>query len=161
VGGGLGLLYHSTALVTGGDTLPVRDRPDPVITEWQLDAQLTYLTIELNTRYRLFGMLSGGLGLRGHLLTSTKATATERIVSPADFYFQGGTKERTSSSSPVENAATFVLEPAVTIQWDFLLARGLLLSPNIQVSKPLTSLSANQDWSYWQVSAGLRLSRGF
>ncbi len=164
VGAGLGVQLQSAVLTAPGDTLPVIDgnTVELMITEWELATSVTYASIEANSRLRLFtSALSVGVGLRGHIRITSQAQVIERIIQPEDAFFQDSqSNERVSATADFDQSALFVLEPALSLQYDVPLSTGLVLSPSILVSKPLTSLSSQQDWSYLALGFGVRISRG-
>lgn len=163
-----GLTYQTVGLTAGGDTLP-RVGPDDVVrlvlTEWRLSIPTTYLTIGGGARMRLFGThVSVGAQLQGSFLVGNNgATLTEHVVSPSDYYFivQGRqTKDRPADSTTFAQRTSFVLEPALSVQYDLPMNRGLVLTPLLRVSMPITSLSSVSNWRYYGLTIGVRLSRG-
>lgn len=164
---GLGVMYQKAWLTAAGDTLPRIDANNTVrqvITEWQMDASLTYGVVAVGGRARI-GMSHAlvGFQIRGLFSLSGAGTLTERILAPDDFYFsyQGTkTKERSVESSNLTQRSAFYLEPALSVQYDLPLKQGYVLTPLVQVTMPITSLSATGDWRYVGLSLGMRLSRG-
>lgn len=163
----LGASYQQSWLVAEGDTLP-RISPDNVvrmvITEWQLDASVSYLTLSGGARARLFNTHAAvGLQVRGSFALSSKAKLAEKILAPDDFYFQyqgQTTKMRDVDSSTFAQRSSFYVEPVLSLQYDVPLSTGYVLTPLMQFSVPLTSLAATGTWRYYSVGFGVRLSRG-
>lgn len=164
----------STALTYGGGvtiqnssfTSTAQALPDSggrqIITEYLFDASMTYLQLQGGIRQRLFGYVSVGLELRGLISVASSYELTERVVAPDDFFFSTNppSKEITLTPTVVDQASVFVLEPAVSLQYDIPLGIGMVLSPMVQFSVPVMSLANNVSWRFLSVTGGVRLSRG-
>ena len=163
-----GISYQSVNLSAPGDTLPQIGPDDvvrTVVTEWQLQTSMTYISLATGARARLFGShATVGFQLRGNLSAgSSNAVLSEHILQPSDYFFnvQGRqVKERTVDSTNFGQRSSFYLEPTFSIQYDVPLTIGYVLTPLVQVAMPLTSLSTASDWRYYSLMLGVRLSKG-
>lgn len=163
-----GLSYQSVTLFAPGDTLPQIGPDDlvrTVVTEWQLQTSMTYISLAAGARARLFGShATVGVQVRGHVSAgSSNAVLSERVLQPSDYFFnvQGRqVKERTVDSTNFGQRSSFYLEPALSVQYDVPLTIGYVLTPLLQVAMPLTSLSTASDWKYYSLMLGVRLSKG-
>ena len=159
--GGAGFSYSQSSFTTPGDTLPTDDYT--VLTEWDYHAGLTYGTIEVGIRQRLFkSFFSAGLTLRGQILVSSSERLVERVVSPDEYYFDGSppTKEYEYTSLPVTAFSSFVFEPTLSFQYDISLGTGYYIAPSLNLSVPVTSISTDATWRYLWAGFGIRLLRG-
>ena len=158
---GLGLSFQ-TAEFTKRDTLVRRDEPS-LITEYAFAPTITYLSLQIGARQRLFSFLSIGVDVRGSLGIGSSASLERRIISPEDEFFVKNPPSKVhqiTNLGDLNNLATFVLEPAISLQYDIALGLGTVLSPSVNVSMPLNSLSNQYSWRYLGVGLGVRLSRG-
>lgn len=166
VGIGAGLLFQPATLYANGDTLPRRGPDDAVrmlITEYVLTTSSTYAALELGTRIRLYKTpLSAGAAVRGNILISSTATLAERIIEPANETFPGtGTSERTIETGEFARRAPIFVEAVVSTMYDLELGRGTVITPMVQFSLAVSSVSTADPWNFFSMSVGLRFSRGF
>ena len=160
VGGGVS--FQTAGFVT--EALPLPDTSGRnIVTEYQLDASLTYLQVHGGIRQRLFGtFLSVGAELRGAVTVASSYSLVDRVVSPDDFLFPTNppSRERQLDDDVIAGVSAFVLEPALLVQYDIALGTGMVLSPVFGVAAPITSVAGDVSWRYVSVTAGVRLSRG-
>jgi len=163
---GLGIQMSGGSFTAPGDTLPRADgnvNEQPLITEYSYEASLTYATLEAGIRQRLFdSYLSIGLTVRGQILLSAGERLVEIAVSPDDYYFTSNppSKEFEHSSKTVTAFSSFVLEPALSIQYDIALGMGTYIAPSFTLSVPVTSVSSDATWRYVWAGFGVSLMRG-
>jgi hypothetical protein len=161
---GLGVAYQSAEFVSDQQQAPFDDGT-VLVTEYVLQTSITALSLSGGVRQRLFdSFFSVGLDLRGNVTIGSAQTLQERVVSPSDFTFTTNPPTQVydlSGTMVIPDVAAFVLEPALSFQYDIALARGSVLSPSVNVSMPLNSLATGQSWGYLAVGLGVRLSRGF
>jgi hypothetical protein len=158
---GFGVTFQPTSFTVLAAPIP-HERFGQVQTEYLFDVTTTQIALSIGARHRILSYLSIGLDLRGLIAAGSSTTLSERIVSPDDYYFSTNppSKEYEWTNTVIGDLSAFVLEPAVTLQYDIALDMGMVLSPLVSVSMPVNSLSTEQSWRYVGLGFGVRLSRG-
>jgi len=157
----LGAVFQTATFTVRPDLVPSTTHGE-IQYEYQFDATFSQIALAVGARQRLISFLSLGLDVKGLFAVNNTSTLTDRVISPDDYFFSTNppSKEKELVGVTVTDLAAFVLEPVLSLQYDFALSTGLVLSPSVHVSMPLTSLSTDQSWRYLGLGAGLRLSRG-
>ena len=158
----LGFRTESVAFATSPSILLRNGKPD-VITQYQLDAAVTSLTLGVGAKTRLPGTpVTVGISLTGNALLASEMTHKEVVLGPDDFYFitDPPSKEFVLPTSSLSDVAAFVVRPALTITYDIPLALGYYIAPSIRCETMVGSLSRQHSWGVIGVSLGATLYRG-
>jgi hypothetical protein len=161
VSAGFGLTMSNSSFVAPGDTLPWRSTQ--VINEYVYDVTLSYITVEGGVRQRLFDSYGSiGVFVRGQILASASESLLDRVLSPNDYYFSGNprTKEKEITSNLQTSFSPFVLETALTLQYDVPMGRGYYIAPALTFAIPVTSVMSDATWRYLWTGFGFKLMRG-
>ena len=158
----LGLRMESIAFATSPSTLPRNGKPD-VVTQYQLDAAVTSLTLGVGAKTRLSGTpVTVGLSVSGNVLLASEMTHKEVVLGPDDFYFitDPPSREYILPTSSLSDVAGFVVRPVLAITYDIPLALGYYIAPSIRCEPMLGSFSRQHSWGMIGVSVGATLYRG-
>lgn len=161
VSAGFGFTISRSSFSAPGYTLP--RRTSQVITEYAYDVTLSYITLEGGVRQRLFNSFASlGVFVRGQILASASERLLDRVLSPDDYFFDGNprTKEREITSNLQTRFSPFVLETALTLQYDVAMGKGLYLAPSLTFAVPVTSVMSDATWRYIWTGFGFKLMRG-
>ena len=155
----VGVTFQSSSFTALSEVFPTTEFGD-VQTEYQWDMSYTQIMLSVGARQRLISFLSLGVDLRGLILAGRSESLTERIVRGDGYQFFPPAQEIVFDDLEVTQMSAFVLEPSVSLQYDIALGLGTVLSPSVNLSMPLNSLSTEGSWRYLGLGVGVRLSRG-
>lgn len=156
----LGLVMQSAEFAAPVTTYPRASGP-PLTTQYLLNAKLTHLSIGAEFRQRVSGsMVVLAAGARANALVSSTVANRESIVGPPDATFTDGSREAVLPTSGLDDAASVVLEPYLSVGYDLPLSFGYYLEPFLRIGTTIGSLSASHPWRSSDVGFGLRLMKG-
>lgn len=161
VSAGFGFTMSNSSFAAPGDTLPWKSTQ--AITEYAYDVTLSYITIEGGVRQRLFESYGSiGVFVRGQILASASESLFDKVISPDEYYFNGNppTKEREITSNLQTSFSPFVLEAAITLQYDVPMGMGYYLAPSLTFAVPVTSVMSDATWRFLWTGFGFKLMRG-
>ncbi len=158
----LGLRMESTSFTTSPAVLVRNGKPD-VLTQYQLDAAVTSVTLGVGAKTRIASMpITVGLSLAGSVLLASEMIHREVVLGPDDFFFvtDPPSKEYVLPTYSLSDVAGFVMRPMLTVTYDIPLTLGYYLAPSIRCETLLGSMSQKNSWGAIGVSVGATLYKG-
>ncbi|MFM8770634.1 MAG: hypothetical protein ACKOE4_01225 [Candidatus Kapaibacterium sp.] len=156
----LGLVTQSAEFAAPISTYPRASGP-PLATQYLLNANLTHLSLGAEFRQRIArSMVVVAAGARANVLVTSSMTNRETIVGPPEPVFTDGSRQAVLPTTGLDDAASVVLEPYLSVGYDVPLSFGYYVEPFLRVGTTLGSLSAAHTWHSSDISLGIRLMRG-
>ncbi|MBU3678072.1 MAG: hypothetical protein FGM32_00505 [Candidatus Kapabacteria bacterium] len=156
----VGLVMQSAEFAAPISTYP-RANEAPLVTQYLLNANLTHLTVGAEFRQRVGGtMLVVDAGARANILVSSSMANRETVVGPPDATFTDGSREAVLPTTGLDDAASVVLEPYLSVGYDVPLSFGYYIEPFLRIGTTIGSLSAAHPWRSSDLGLGIRVMRG-
>ncbi len=126
----------------------------------EMQSSLSYITLELGGKRRLFGThLFAGASFEAGYLVTQKYTQTERVVSPSYFKYNDGSQQRILRSYTIGNIRNFIFTPKLLLGYDIPLGLGLYTTPYVSVGFPLQNIAETGSWNIWSFNFGISILR--
>jgi len=133
---------------------------DTATFENEMQSSLSYITLELGGKRRLFGShLFAGASIELGYLVTQKYTQIERVLGPSYFKYNDGSQERNLGDYTFGNIQNFIFTPKLLIGYDIPLGLGLYTTPYFSVGFPLQNVAETGKWNIWSFNFGISILR--
>ena len=150
----LGATISTPAADQANARSPVDSSLVPVLKSSQLQATLVSLGADLFVKYpistKLF--LFGGPSIS--YLIQRSWNVSENIQSPSFAHFADGTQSRAIASGQIPNSRSIFVSATLGTSLDVPLSAKVILTPELSVTAPLTSIRSDYSWHVWSASLG-------
>ncbi len=149
------LNYNSKSGEYSTDSEPVFYRNDTLFTNYVLDKSISYLSLDLSYKRRLYEsqfLIKGGLCFG--LLLANDYSIIEKISS-GDLTFNDGSQSRQVKAGSISEFSSFVISPQIGLAYNFEIAKGMYSSAEFNVSYTLNSIASDASWRAVKYSLGI------
>ncbi len=136
---------------------PIDSSLVPVRQISQMEATLVSLGADLFVKYPLSATLFLFGGPSISYLVQRSWNVSEIIQSPSFAHFADGTQTRAVTSGQIPNSTGIFASATLGASLDVPLSPNVVLSPELALTAPLTSIRTDYSWHIWSVSLGAAL----
>ncbi|MCX6153310.1 MAG: hypothetical protein NT007_04035 [Candidatus Kapabacteria bacterium] len=141
-----------------GEALPLNDTT-LLKTEFVMQSDLSYITLNLGAKYRLFGTHAHiGTTLGFGILSSNSIRIFEHVLSPAGYHFRNTNSDSIFYKSP--ELKNLYIVPRISLGYDISIIENWYLTPSVNVGIPIMQVIKTDTWNQWQYSFSLSIFRG-
>jgi hypothetical protein len=142
------ILSNKNSVFNGNsDTLPLRTG-EQFISRYEFTSNINNIIIEPSIKYRILNThfnVNAGLQLGFQYVATSEQN--EYVVAPSNWSWKS---KKLSSSLPFD-LNLIVINPKISIGYDYSLADGMYLTPSLSYNFPLLSIASGQNWRYQSV----------
>jgi hypothetical protein len=138
------------------DTLPIRTG-EKFITQYEFISNISNILIEPSIKYRILNThFNVNFGIQFGFQFSSSSEHNEYVISPEDWPW----KSKNLSSELPFDLNLIVLNPRISIGYDYSLLDGVYVTPSIVYSLPLLSVASGNSWVYQTILFKVALNYG-